>query len=459
MRPWFLSPFVLALLLSGPLQASGTDGRNPTDGEKPPNVLIILADDLGYGDLESYGATDLKSPSIDALVAAGMRFDFAYANCPVCSPTRASMLTGRYPERVGVPGVIRTHPENSWGFLDPGVKLLPEVLGEGGYHCALIGKWHLGLESPNLPGERGFDFFHGFLADMMDDYFTHQRHGIEYMYRNETQIDVQGHATDLFTKWACDYLESRVDQTDPFCLCLTYNAPHTPIQPPQQWLDRVKRREPGISERRAKLVALIEQMDAGIGEVIATLQQTGLDQNTLVIFTSDNGGQINVGANNGGLRDGKQSMYEGGIRVPTCFVWPGMIQPGTRSDARIATMDLFPTICDVAQIEVRGQVDGVSLRRLLVEEQSSIPPRDLFFHRREGGTRYGGLVVNAVIRGDWKLLQNSPFEPQQLFNLQRDPSESNDLAASNREKFQELAAALRAHIQRGGQVPWQRPDQ
>lgn len=139
-----------------------------------PNMIVILVDDLGFGDLSSQGASDLRTPHIDRLMAHGMRLDQFYANCPVCSPTRASLLSGCYPDRVGVPGVIRTHAQDSWGYLDPTAHLLPELLHEAGYHTALVGKWHLGLESPNTPNERGFDTFHGFLGDMMDDYYNHQ---------------------------------------------------------------------------------------------------------------------------------------------------------------------------------------------------------------------------------------------------------------------------------------------
>ncbi|HIL71582.1 MAG TPA: N-acetylgalactosamine 6-sulfate sulfatase, partial [Verrucomicrobia bacterium] len=164
-----------------------------TQSEKP-NILMILVDDLGYGDLSSYGAKDLKSPNIDRLMTDGIRFNNFYANCPVCSPTRAALLTGRYPDRVGVPGVIRTHPEDSWGFLSRRAVLIPEVLKQVGYVSALIGKWHLGLTSPNTPMDRGFEEFHGFLGDMMDDYFHHRRFGNNYMRRNRNVIDPQGHA-------------------------------------------------------------------------------------------------------------------------------------------------------------------------------------------------------------------------------------------------------------------------
>ena len=423
-----------------------------------PNILMILVDDLGYGDLTSYGATDLQSPNIDRLVKSGIRFDNFYANCCVCSPTRASLLTGRYPELVGVPGVIRTRADNSWGYLAPDAVLLGEVLKRAGYHTAIVGKWHLGLEKPNRPIDRGFDHFHGFLGDMMDDYYTHRRHGINYMRLDDQEIDPSGHATDLFTDWACDYLRERAaEPARPFFLYLAYNAPHTPIQPPPEWLQRVKRRERGIDERRAKLVALIEHMDDGIGRVMKALGDTGLAGNTFVLFSSDNGGQLGVGANCGPLRDGKGSMYEGGLKVPFCAVWPGRIRPGTRSDRIALTMDLFPTIAEAAGATFDHPIDGRSILPTLLGHAQPPEQRDLFFHRREGGDRYGGLIINAIRRGDWKLLQNSPFAPQELYNLRADPREQHDLASENRRKFRELARALRVQIQRGGAVPWQPP--
>ena len=429
----------------------------PSATADQPNILMILVDDLGYGDLSSYGATDLQSPHIDQLIAAGQRWDNFYANCPVCSPTRASLMTGLYPEIAGVPGVIRTHAENSWGYLDPGAMTLPQVLKTAGYDTAIFGKWHLGLESPNQPNERGFDHFEGFLGDMMDDYYLHRRHDVNYMRRNHETIDPQGHATELFTDWTCDYLRSRNDASSPFFIYLAYNAPHTPIQPPDDWLTKVKSREPGMSELRAKLVALIEHMDAGIGKVIQTLADTGLSENTLVIFSSDNGGQLNAGANNGATRDGKQSMYEGGLKVPTCAVWPGKIAAGTRTDRIGITMDLYPTICEAAGANVDHKINGISLLPTLLGKQQITGKRDLFFHRREGGNAYGGLIINAIRRGDMKLLQNTPFEPQQLYNVTQDPLETTDLTKKNRKAFDELAAALRAQVQQGGAVPWQKP--
>ncbi|MDE0860567.1 MAG: sulfatase-like hydrolase/transferase [Akkermansiaceae bacterium] len=423
-----------------------------------PNILVIIVDDLGYGDLSSYGATDLKSPHIDSLISEGLRFSECFANCPVCSPTRAALLTGRYQELVGVPGVIRTKPEHNWGYLAPSATMLPQALKPLGYHTAAIGKWHLGLDHEAHPNTRGFDHFHGFLGDMMDDYYHHRRHDQHYMRLNQEKVNPKGHATDVFTQWAQSYLTERKDQKDPFFLYLAYNAPHTPIQPPADWLKKVIKREKGITEKRAKLVALIEHMDHNIGKVIATLKETGQWKNTLTIFVSDNGGQINVGANCGNLRGGKQDMYEGGLKVPASATWPGVIKPGTRSDFSFLTMDLFPTAIEAADGTVPNGIEGRSILPLLKSGRQAPFQRDNFFTRREGNQRYMGDSSWALRRGPWKLLKNRPDGPWELFHLENDPLETTDLSKKESQKFRELTTAMRAQIQRGGTVPWQKPE-
>jgi len=423
---------------------------------KGPNFLVILTDDLGYGDLSCYGAPDLQTPNIDRLVAEGMRFDNFYANCPVCSPTRASLLTGRYPDMVGVPGVIRTHPNNSWGYLSPECKLLPSLLKPVGYTTAIVGKWHLGLVAPNLPNERGFDLFHGFLGDMMDDYYTHLRHGQNYMRRNQEVITPSGHATELFTEWACDYLrKQKIGQ--PFFLYLAYNAPHNPIQPPEEWLERVRKRHPDIGEKRAKLCALIEHLDDGVGRVLATLKETGLEKDTLVVFTSDNGGDLGPGANNGPWRAGKGTMYEGGLRVPMAARWPGRIKPGSRSMRVALTMDLMPTLLEAAGVRLTHEIDGRSILQTLMGEKQPAPERDLFFGRREGGKGFEGGTIECIRRGDWKLLRSRPGGPLELYNLKSDPLEKTDLAKSEPEKVRELSESLNAQLERYKAIPWQPP--
>jgi arylsulfatase A-like enzyme len=257
-----------------------------------PNILIILTDDQGRGDYSAFGTKDMRTPHMDRLFREGITFQNFFANSCVCSPSRAALLTGCYPDRVGVPGVIREEtPDDSWGYFSTSAKLLPQLLKPAGYHTAIIGKWHLGIGSPNTPTERGFDFFRGFLGDMMDDYWTHRRHGHNFMRRNQEVIDPQGHATDIFTGWACDYLAERAKAGAPFLLYLAYNAPHDPVQPPPEWLEKVKQREPGLAEKRAQLVALIEHLDDGIGKVLEELNRTGLATNTLPAHGSSAGAE------------------------------------------------------------------------------------------------------------------------------------------------------------------------
>ncbi len=423
-----------------------------------PNILLILTDDQGYFDVGACGAKDLLTPNIDKLFSQGMQFTHFYANSSVCSPTRASITTGLYPDKAGVPGVIRTHRQNSWGYLNPDVVTLADQLKSAGYHTALIGKWHLGLEKPNIPTMRGYEFFKGFLGDMMDDYTTYRRHGINYMRENEKEIHPQGHATDVFSRWAVEFIKAQADAKKPFFLQLAYNAPHDPIQPPADWLEKVKNRQPGISDKRAKLVALIEHLDSGIGTVIQALDESGQRENTLIIFTSDNGGKIQDGANNGPLRDGKQSMYEGGLRVPTCIDWPGKVEPGSSTSYKAMSMDLYPTMLDAAGITNQHHVDGVSILPVLHGQQMEDIKRVYYFVRREGGSEYGGLTIQAIQLGNWKLLQNTPFGVQELYNLEEDPYESIDLIESEPVKYAELNKLLMNYIQNGGKSAWQKAD-
>jgi len=423
-----------------------------------PNFVVIFTDDHGQGDISAYGAPDVRTPHIDRLAAEGMTFTRMRANATVCSPSRAALLTGRHADRAGVPGVIRSQPENSWGYLAPGIPTLADELKKAGYHSALVGKWHLGLESPNTPNERGFDFFHGFLGDMMDSYTHHLRHGRNYLRRDTAVIEPQGHATDLFSRWAVDYLRERAAKPEqPFFLYLAYNAPHFPIEPPADWLARVKERAPGLDPKRAANLAFVEHLDDRIGQVLAALDETGLAKNTLVVFSADNGGSLPHGQSNRPWRGGKQDHYDGGLRVPFLARWTGRIAPGSRSDHAGLVFDLFPTFVELAGLKPSPELDAASLLPAL-ESRAATAPRDLYFVRREGGPDYGGLAYHALIRGDWKLMRNDPWSPLELYHLGKDPGETTNLTAKEPKVFRQLSAALQGHIQRGGRTPWQKPE-
>lgn len=440
----FIAILALPFIHSGMVFAAGK-----------PNILVVLTDDQGCGDFSAAGTKDIRTPHMDRIFREGMTFPNFFANSCDCSPTRAALLSGCYPDRVGVPGVIREEsPANSWGNLSPDAMLLPRVLETAGYHRAIIGKWHLGTSSPNLPNERGFDHFQGFLGDMMDDYWTHRRNRVNYMRRNLEVITPEGHATDLFSDWACAYLEDRARNPQPFFLYLAYNAPHGPLQPPPEWLKKVRQREPQMNGNRAKLVALTEHLDSGIGRVLEKLDSTGLASNTLVIFTSDNGGDQASGANNGPWRGAKGRMYDGGLRVPGAARWPGVIAPGSTTQRMTMTMDIFATACAVAGVAPPSNIDAVGFLPALRGRKDPEAPRDFYFVRREGG-EYAGKTIEAMRRGDWKLLRNKPSAPLELYHVRTDPKENNDVAAHEKTVFDELSAALQKQIRIGGAVRWQ----
>ncbi len=420
------------------------------------NFVVILVDDLGYADLSCQGyAHDIQTPNIDKLLNEGVRFTNFYANSTVSSPSRAALLTGKYPDLVGVPGVIRADSSNSWGYLSESVELLPQLLKKKNYNTALIGKWHLGIEYPNLPRARGFDYFKGFLSDMMDDYYTHLRHGVNYMFENEKMIYPKGHATDLFTDWAVDYVTKQTSKKDPFFLYLAYNAPHYPEQPPIEWLERVQKREHSMSLQRAKLVALIEHLDQNIGRLYHALKVNGQLENTMILFASDNGGNLPSGANNQPYRGGKQDMFEGGIHVAGGVYMKDKISPAVNHNM-VMLFDFFPTICEFANIKPKHSLDAISIAPILRGKNQITDNRVFIWMRREGREGYWGQDYYACRLGDFKLLQNNPFQTMQLFNLQNDSSESYPLITENNAENYKLRKIMSDHLLKTGAVPWQK---
>jgi len=430
---------------------SPTTVASPGNSNRKPNILLILVDDLGWGDLSCFGTADLRTPNVDRIAAEGIRFDNFYANSCVCSPTRAAIMTGRFQEFVGVPGVIRTNDEQNWGHLIADCTLLPQILKTAGYHSTIVGKWHLGLDAPNTPTLRGFDRFRGFLGDMMDDYYNHRRHGRNYMRDDERVIDPEGHATDLFSQWAVEELEKRATADGPFFMYLAYNAPHTPIQPPEEWLRKVKQREPGLPDKRARIVALIEHLDHGIGRVLEALDRLELAGDTLVLFTSDNGGQLDVGANNGPYRSGKCHVYEGGVRVSMCARWPGRIPAGKTSDFRAMSMDLYPTFAEIAGATIDFPIEGRSFLLALQGKDQEAFERTDFYSWLERTTK------EACRKGDWKLVRDIAGSPFELYNMGQDPLEERNVAEAHPEVLAELLGEMKAHIGEAAVVPWRRP--
>ena len=416
-----------------------------------PNIVYILVDDLGYGDLSSYGASDINTPAIDKLAKEGKLFTRAYANSTVCSPSRAAILSGNYPDRVGVPGVIRQFKDNDWGNLVNDFISLPQALKTSGYKTALIGKWHLGLESPDIPNERGFDYFKGFLGDMMDDYNNHLRGGVNWMRENLLEISPKGHATDLFTQWSIDYIEKNKSSKNPFFLFLNYNAPHSPIQPTKKWLSSVIKRERNASEGRQQLIAFIEHLDDSVDKVINSLENNNLLDNTIIIFTSDNGGALHYSASNKPFNGGKGNMLEGGIRIPCIVKWSNVIKPGVVNDP-IMLMDFYPTLVNVSREFNDYNLPSKNILPLLKDEELSYDSRFMVWIRREGHV-FGGRDFYAISNGRFKLLQNSPFEPYKLYDLEKDPFEENPI--ENKEVKSLLLKKLTKHIQVSGNIPWQ----
>ena len=422
-----------------------------------PNIIFILADDLGYADLSFTGGKDVKTPHIDALASKGIFLKNCYANSTVCSPSRAALLTGKYPDLVGVPGVIRQQEKDSWGYLKKDAILLPAVLKKSGYQTAIIGKWHLGFDKPNIPNSKGFDQFKGFLGDMMDDYYTHRRDGINWMRKDEKEIDPKGHATDLFTDWAIDYVIEKNKSKSPYFLYLAYNAPHFPIQPPVEFLEKVKQREPDATESRAKNIALVEHLDASIGKLMATLEASGQMNNTIIVFSSDNGGSLPHGQSNGTLNGGKQDMLEGGIKVPAVVVWKDKIKAGSSSDQLALLMDLFPTLANIAGASIEHPINGINLTAVLKGGAPIQTDRTVYWMRREGG-QHNGLAYYAARKGNVKILQNNPFEPFKGYDLEKDPLEKNPINPKDHEQFKALKFSLQEHIRASGKVPWQQPN-
>lgn len=409
-----------------------------------PNIVHIVADDLGWKDVGFNGATDIKTPNLDALATGGAKFTQFYVQ-PMCTPTRAALLTGRYPFRYGLQTIVIPGPAG-YG-LDLSEFLLPQCLKAAGYQTAIIGKWHLGHADPKYwPKQRGFDYQYGAMIGELD-YFTHSDAGVLDWFRNNQPVQEKGYTTQLIGADAVKYINAQ-DPHQPFYLYLTFNAPHTPYQAPKEYVDRF----PNIADpTRRTYAGMVACLDDEIGRVVAALDQKGLRTNTLILFHSDNGGTRNamfagqmadlsktkIPCDNGDFRDGKGSLFEGGCRVAALANWPGKIRP-QHVDGIIHAVDIYPTLAALAGASTAKckPLDGVNVWDTIAAGKPS--PRSEVVYNVEP-------FRGAVRQGDWKLIWRTLLPTSvDLYNLAADPYERNNLAAAHPDKVTALQARLNA---------------
>lgn len=423
-------------------------------GAARPNFVVIVSDDQGMGDLGCFGAADVKTPHLDRLAASGIRFTNWHANSPVCSPSRASLLTGRYPGRVGIPQILFSKPNFDVPGLKKGETTLATALRGRGYSTAAIGKWHLGSTPESRPLAQGFDEFFGYYSGWVD-YYSHRFYTLggqpvyHDLWRGEREVfhDTE-YLTELLAKEARAFLQ-RQSRAKPFFLYLTFGAPHYPMMAPQRYVDRF----PETMDRDRRMhAAMIAAMDDAIGTVMATLKSRGLAENTVVFFMSDNGateeeradhrGRMYKGGSNGPFRGSKGSLFEGGTRVPAMLAWPGTLPGGQVREECGMAMDIFPTFLEWAGGgPAAGPVDGASLAPALAKK-AGWPERDVFW-------AYDGQA--AVRRGDWKLVEKprerlngeAAAEPW-LSDLSVDPGEKTNRLKDPGSPVRELRQALEA---------------
>ena len=409
--------------------------------DAPPNIVFILADDLGRADCGFMGGREIKTPHLDALAAAGVRLDAHYAQ-PLCSPTRAALMTGRYPMRQGLQ-VSVVKPWAQYG-LPLQERMLPQALREAGYATGIFGKWHLGTIAPEyLPTHRGFDRQYGHYLGAIDC-FTHLRDGGLDWHDDDQASHDKGYSTELVAREAAEFIAEHAGKR-PFFAYVPFNAVHTPLQSPQ----RYEKQYAHLKGQRAKYAAMLTAMDDGVGTIVDAVEKAGVRDNTLFIFSSDNGGpEPGRVTDNGDYRGGKGGLYEGGVRVAAFATWDDHIEAGSTIDEPMHVVDWYPTLIKLAggELEQELPIDGLDVRPTLTAGAPS--PHDAILLNTTP-------MVGAVRAGDWKLIARDGKDNhetgaskrlrrpvRELFNLKDDPFERSNLAEQQPAKVQELESAL-----------------
>lgn len=444
---------IAMLLLSGPIITFG-------QSDQKPNIIIILADDLGWGDVGYHGST-IKTPNLDRLAKEGIRLNRFYT-AAVCSPTRAGLLTGRYPDRFG----LRTTVIPPWSEFGVSTNeyFLPEALAEAGYaNRAVLGKWHLGhAELKYHPLGRGFTHFYGHLNGAID-YFTHEREGELDWHNDFEPCYDEGYATDLITEEALKNIKS-YDTESPFFIYIAYNAPHGPLQAKEEDLLKYgyDKNKPSFGKtgpeaeqgqgntKKQTYSAMVTNMDENIGRILQLLKDLKIEDNTLVLFHSDNGAAPGTGSSSGELRGMKFTEWEGGVRAPAIIKWPKGFNGSRVSNQVMGYIDVMPTLLDIVGVktELKNKLDGISMRKVLTGETSSID-RNFF------------LGSGAIVNNDWKLIEASDlnsrmkFKEDQFFQISEDPSEKINMKQRYPDEFDKLKRDLQhfKNIKSSSEVP------
>ena len=453
---------VIPLIIVGYGLVGGTGQAQSPKGTpaSPPNIIILLADDLGYGDLSCYGSQSVETPHLDSLAAEGMQFSHFYAGSAVCTPSRASLLTGKYPIRYD----IRRHFSDRQEHLPTSATTLPELLQEKGYHTAHIGKWHLGGLRPQdyqarqagqsaNPGPLQHGFDHSLTSiegapvrpQLIKDRQLYRRGG-KFMVRNDQRAEEDPHHwTEIKVNEAISLVDRYADDERPFFLNLWFDVPHTPYEPaPEPHLSKYE--QMGVTGDQLYFRSMVSHLDANIGRLVKHLKETGAYDNTIILFTSDNGPAFQ--GSPGPFRGGKTDLHEGGIRVPMFVVWPGRVPPNTYSFSPVHMADLLPTFSHVAGIDTDSLVlDGQN--RLNTWTNQTFQDRDALFWQMDlyksfqnQGPKPMPYATAVVVQGQWKLLADS-LQPTELFNLAEDHRELYNVLDERPEVAEALANQLR----------------
>jgi arylsulfatase A-like enzyme len=410
-----------------------------------PNVVLIVADDLGWGDVGYHNESkDVRTPHIDSIANDGVAFTAGYVSAPVCSPSRAGLLTGKYQQRFGFEFNVgkmgdKSKPEG----MPLEERILPEVLKAAGYATGMVGKWHMGSVRDLAPNARGFDRFFGFRLGSRSYWGRYKKVPVT-LYSDDERVEESEYLTDAFAREACAFVEK--NRNRPFFLYMPFNAVHHPLEaPPAKYVERFA--DVADAPRR-NLLSILSAMDDAVGAVLAKLKELKLDDNTLVIFTSDNGGTRGAGTSkNGPFRAGKGSVHEGGVRVPFCMRWPGKFPVGRKLDGMVSTLDVVPTVLAMMGVAAPGPLDGKDLLPY-AGGTTQQPTHDRLFWR------YGEIRGARV--GNWKWSESKEHSGG-LFDLSVDPSERNDRSASHPAKVAELKAAWEAWAAEMRPPAWPQP--